>query len=160
MTQSLEILSSFKLRLPSLEVGRERRDSFSDEAGEWTLISRCGGKNWALLEWWQDTQCISNGEGYVGEILELHQVCQGPFRGSRVKAGFLSRKPSTTVEKCLILRSRDNLLVFLELRQKTWGSSRVSTGPLGTQSCFLRKVKSPCELLGAFRDTSPVGARS
>ena len=34
---------------------------------------------------------LSNGGGYVGEILELNQGCQGPFRGSRGKVGFLSR---------------------------------------------------------------------
>ena len=33
----------------------------------------------------------SSGDGYVGELLELHQGCQGPFRGSRGKVGFLSR---------------------------------------------------------------------
>ena len=34
---------------------------------------------------------LSSGGGYFGEILELNQGCQGPFRGSRGKAGFLSR---------------------------------------------------------------------
>ena len=36
----LEFLSTFKLRPPPLEVRRESRDSFPDEAGKWTLISR------------------------------------------------------------------------------------------------------------------------
>ena len=36
----LEFLSSFKLRPPPLEVRRECQDSFPDEAGKWTLISR------------------------------------------------------------------------------------------------------------------------
>ena len=35
-----EFLSSFKLRSPPLEVRREGRDSFPNEAGKWTLISR------------------------------------------------------------------------------------------------------------------------
>ena len=34
---------------------------------------------------------LSSGGGYFGEILELNQGCQGPFRGSRGKVGFLSR---------------------------------------------------------------------
>ena len=33
----------------------------------------------------------SRGNGYVGELLELPQGCQGPFWGSRGKVGFLSR---------------------------------------------------------------------
>ena len=38
--QPLEFLSSVKLRLPALEVRRERQDSFPEEAGKWTLMSR------------------------------------------------------------------------------------------------------------------------
>ena len=34
VTRPLEFLSSVKLRQPSLEVGREHRDSFTDEAGK------------------------------------------------------------------------------------------------------------------------------
>ena len=34
---------------------------------------------------------LSSGHGYAGELLELPQVCQGPFQGSRGKVGFLSR---------------------------------------------------------------------
>ena len=34
---------------------------------------------------------LSSGGGYVGEIPELNQGCQGPFWGSREKMGFLSR---------------------------------------------------------------------
>ena len=37
---------------------------------------------------------LSSGEGNVGELLELPQRCQGPFRGSRQKVGFLSRRRS------------------------------------------------------------------
>ena len=34
---------------------------------------------------------LSSGDGYVGEFLEFHQGCQGPFRGSGGKVGFPSR---------------------------------------------------------------------
>ena len=48
------------------------------------------------------------------------------------------------------------------LRGEFPGVSRVSTGNLGFlssyDSCCLRKVKSPCELPGGFRDSFPVGA--
>ena len=40
VAQPLEFLSSFKLRLSPLEVRQECQDSFPDEAGKWTLISR------------------------------------------------------------------------------------------------------------------------
>ena len=40
VAQPLELLSSGMLRPPPLEVRRESRDSFPDEAGKWTLISR------------------------------------------------------------------------------------------------------------------------
>ena len=32
-----------------------------------------------------------SGDGYLGELLELHQGCQGPFQAARGKVGFLSR---------------------------------------------------------------------
>ena len=40
VARPLEFLSSFTLRLPSLELGQECRDTFPDEAGKWTLILR------------------------------------------------------------------------------------------------------------------------
>ena len=39
---------------------RERRETFADEAGEWTLISRGGVENTALLELWRETQYFSH----------------------------------------------------------------------------------------------------
>jgi len=39
---------------------RERRETFADEAGEWTLISRGGEENAALLELWRETQYFSH----------------------------------------------------------------------------------------------------
>ena len=38
--RSVEFLSSVKLRPPPLEVRREWGDSFPNEAGKWSLISR------------------------------------------------------------------------------------------------------------------------
>ena len=37
---------------------------------------------------------LSSGDGYVGEVLELHQGCQRTFRGVRGKVGFLSSRHS------------------------------------------------------------------
>ena len=40
MARTLEYLSSVQLIPPPLEVEQECRDSFPDEAGKWTLLSR------------------------------------------------------------------------------------------------------------------------
>ena len=66
---------------------------------------------------------LSNGDGYVGELLELHQGCQGPFRGSRRKVGFLSRRHSGEGP-------------HLTLRGKSPGCSRVVAGNLGFLSSY------------------------
>ena len=39
VARPLEFLSSFTLRSPPLEVRQEHRDSFPDEAGNWTVVS-------------------------------------------------------------------------------------------------------------------------
>ena len=40
VSRPLEFLSSFKLRPPPLEVQQECRNSFPNETGKWTLISK------------------------------------------------------------------------------------------------------------------------
>ena len=42
------------------------------------------------------------------------------------------------------------------LRQEAMGSLGVAMGPSGNLLCCLREVKSPFELQGALRDSSPV----
>ena len=88
---------------------------------------------------------LSSGDGYVGELLELPQGCQRPFRGSRGKVGFLSRHRS---RKWPHLTLRGESPAFLELRQETWGPSRVTMGTSGTRSCCLRKVQFPASCEG------------
>ena len=62
---------------PYLEMRREKRGSCSVAARPSVfLLSR---------------------DSYVRELLELHQECQGHFRGSRGKVGFLSRRHSRKV---------------------------------------------------------------
>ena len=118
-----------------LEVQTEKRGSSSVVAGHTVFLLR--------------------GDWYVGEILELHQGCQGTFRGSRGKAQF---PQDAATEKGLLSSSGENLLIFLELQRELWGSSRVMTGTSGTRSCCLVKVKSPHELWGNTWVSSPVGA--
>ena len=40
VARPMEFLLSFKMREPPLDMRRERWDSFLDEAGKWTFISR------------------------------------------------------------------------------------------------------------------------
>ena len=58
---------------------------------------------------------LSSGDEYLGELLELHQGCQGPCRGSRGKVGFLSRR-------------RSGKGPHLMLRGESPGFSRVEAG--------------------------------
>ena len=79
----LEFLSPFLWRAPPLEMRRERREFFPDPAGKGCLLS-----SWELetgLLWmWAGLSCfLSSGDGYVGELLELQQGCEGPFGSFR-----------------------------------------------------------------------------
>ena len=69
-----------------------------------------------------------------------------------------------TAEKSLISPAGENLLVLLELGQVhlelRWGPQGPSRGKTGTLSHGFRKGQSPCELRGASRESSPVGAGS
>ena len=76
---------------------------------------------------------LSSGDGYVGELLELHQGCQGPFRGSRGKVGFLSRSCSRKGPH-LALREESPLL------------SRVVVGKLGFLSSYDGDLRDPLML--------------
>ena len=66
---------------------------------------------------------LSSGEGYVGELLELHPGRQGPFRGSRGKVRSLSRHCSGKGP-------------HLTLRGESPDFSRVEVGNLGFLSSY------------------------
>ena len=102
---------------------------------------------------------LSSGGVHVGELLELHQGCQGPFRGSRGKVEFLSRhrrgkRPHLTL--------RGESPAFSVCSRKNGVPLKLTTWPSVTCSCCLRKVKSPCELREASQDAlqSVPGLRS
>ena len=102
---------------------------------------------------------LSSGDGYFGELLELPQGCQGPFRSSRGKVGFL-------------LRCRSGKGPHLMLRGEYPGFSRVAAANLGSLSIYDGDLRDPlvfpqespvsCELRGTSRDSFPVesGPRS
>ena len=79
---NLEFLSLFLWRAPPLDVGRECREFFPDHAGKGSNLSSNEEETW-LLWMWAGLSCfLSSGDGYVGELLELQQGCEGPFGSS------------------------------------------------------------------------------
>ena len=61
----------------------ERREFFPDYAGKGAHLSSQEAET-GLLWMWAGLSCfLSNGDGYVGELLELQQGCEGPFGSSR-----------------------------------------------------------------------------
>ena len=61
----------------------ERREFFPDHAGKGFHLSNYQAET-GLLWMWAGLSCfLSSGEGYVGELLELQQGCEGPFGSSR-----------------------------------------------------------------------------
>ena len=77
---TLEFLSPFLWKEPALEIGRE---FFPDHAGKGSLLSSYAAEM-GLLWMWAGLSCfLSSGDGYVGELLELQQGCEGLFGSSR-----------------------------------------------------------------------------
>ena len=62
---------------------RERREFYPDHAGKGSLLWSQEAET-GLLWMWAGLSCfLSSGDGYVGELLELQQVCEEPFGSSR-----------------------------------------------------------------------------
>ena len=80
---TMEFLSPFLWRAPPLEMRRERREFFPDQAGKGSLLSSYEAETGLLLMWAGLSCFLSSGDGYVGELLELQQGCEGPFGSSR-----------------------------------------------------------------------------
>ena len=79
---NLEFLSLFLWRAPPLEMRRERREFFPDHAGKGSLLSSLEVET-GLLCMWSGLSCfLSSGDGYIRELLELQQGCEGPFGSS------------------------------------------------------------------------------
>ena len=58
---------------------RERQKFFPDPAGKGSLLSSEEAVT-GLLWIWAGLSCfLSSGDGYVRELLELQQGCEGPF---------------------------------------------------------------------------------
>ena len=78
-----EFLSPFLWRAPPLEMQRERREFFPDHAWKGSILSSYEAETGLLWMWAGHSCFLSSGDGYVGELLELQQGCEGPFGSSR-----------------------------------------------------------------------------
>ena len=94
---------------------RERREFFPDHAGKGSLLSSYEVETGLLLCMWSGLSCfLSSGDGYVRELLELQQGCEGPLEVPE----FRCDKPRDASGKMgLISPGGENLLDILELRQ-------------------------------------------
>ena len=80
---TLEFLSPFLWSAPPLEMQREGREFFPEHAAKGTCLSSNKAET-GLLWMWAGLSCfLSSGDGYVGELLEVQQGCEGPSRSSR-----------------------------------------------------------------------------
>ena len=62
---------------------RNRREFFPDHAGKGSLLSNKEAET-GLLFMWAGLSCfLSSGDGYVLELLELEQGCEGILGSSR-----------------------------------------------------------------------------
>ena len=58
---------------------QERREFFAEHAGKGSLLSSYETET-GLLWMWAELSCfLSSQDGYVGELLELQQGCEGPL---------------------------------------------------------------------------------
>ena len=80
---------------------------------------------------------FSSGDGYVAELLELQQGCEGPLEVGEVRCDY---PRDASAEMGLISLGGENLLDFLELRQVL----STYVGDLRDPSGVLRKGLSTC----------------
>ena len=85
----------------------------------------------------------SSGDVKVGDLLELPQGCQEPFRDSRGKLGFLSRHHG---RKRSHLALRGESPGFSQVAAANMGFLSSNNGDIRDTLVGLRKVRSPCEL--------------
>ena len=58
---------------------REHQVIFPDHAWKGSLLSSYEAETGPLWMWAGLSCFLSSGDGYVGELLELQQGCEGPF---------------------------------------------------------------------------------
>ena len=80
---TLEFLAPVLWRAPPLEMRRERQEFFLDHAGKGSRLLSYGAETGFLWMLAGFSCFLLSGDGYVGELLELQQGCEGPFGSSR-----------------------------------------------------------------------------
>ena len=73
---------------------RDRREFFLDHTGNESLLWNYEAETGLLWMWVGLSRFLSSGDGYVGELLELQQGCEGPYRSSRGEVRLASRRLS------------------------------------------------------------------
>ena len=81
--RALEFLLPFLWRAPPPEMRRERREFFADHERKGYLLSSYEAETGPFWMWAGLSCFLLRGAGYVGELLELQQGCEGPFGSSR-----------------------------------------------------------------------------
>ena len=64
---------------------RARREFFPDHAGKGSLLSSDEAEKGLLWMWAGFLLFFSSGDGYVAELLELQQGCEGPLEVGEVR---------------------------------------------------------------------------
>ena len=153
LAQPLEI-SAFLLRAPPLEMCREQRESFQDEAGKKTLISSSLWGNEAPPEVCWNPSCSSRvGTGMSGNFLNSSKSGKDGCEVEMERRGFPC---DATAEKSLILPAGEPP----GFSRVAAGLSGVTMGTSGTRWHRFRKHQSPYELRWAPRDSCPVSVGS
>ena len=79
----MEFLSPFLWRAPPLELLWQVREFIPDHSGKGSLLSSYEVEAGLLWMWAGLSYFLSSGDGYIGELVELQQGCEGPFGSSR-----------------------------------------------------------------------------
>ena len=144
---TLEFLSPSLWRAPPLEMRRERREFFPEQAAKGSLISSYQvetGLHWM----WAGPSCfLYSGHGDVGELLELQQGCEGPFGSSRVSVSLVSRSLSGNGPH-LAWRAKPPgfsrvVAGALDIRRGHQRTALVASGLASPQSSYSRALRIP-----------------
>ena len=74
---------AFPVESASSWMRRECQEFFPDHAGKGSLISSYKVEKGLLWMCKGRSRFLSSGQGYVGELLELQQGCEGPYGSSK-----------------------------------------------------------------------------
>ena len=171
---TLEFLLPFLWRAPPLELRREHREFFPDQAGKGSLLSSKEAET-GLLWMWRDSRASSRVEtGKSGNFFSFSKGVKDPLEVPEDRCD-LTREASE--EMGLISLGGENFMDFLELRQVLstydgelckplrWRQERpvpmrVAWGTLGIPLPTMPRPKTCVESVPEHEDSSPVLTRT